>query len=345
MDWIHCNDCYKQPYSSPKTLFVLTSCARIQCSDCNLSNSCVHRDCNPCRSQNYNAVPLDKSLPSDVEDFFRDPIDILKRYLKVCDFQRGHRDRLFKRHNEQQKQIAAHSAQTSQFQKTITDLQRQAVKTLPFLCSTVQKLTSEIRAKDQEFIAMESKLREVENAMAKERRSQDLFQNLRNNPADPKTRIAPTPALSDRTSDDRNSIQWQQKVPGIPVNPSDRPGPTRQRYIPTQQHQPYKTRAQQFLNFETPSYFYSTSTPAPVARASLSNNITPRNPISSFPTPTVHRPRQSTVAAPMPHQAPKQQQIHPAQQQKRGVSYNRVYAFMSEAARQALTPEVPQGKK
>lgn len=56
-------------------------------------------------------------------------------------------------------------------------------------------------------------------------------------------------------------------------------------------------------------------------------------------------PRQSTVAAPMPHQAPKQQQIHPAQQQKRGVSYNRVYAFMSEAARQALTPEVPQGKK
>ena len=56
-------------------------------------------------------------------------------------------------------------------------------------------------------------------------------------------------------------------------------------------------------------------------------------------------PRQSAVAATMPHQEPKQQQIHPAQQQKRGVSYNRVYAFMSEAARQALTPEVPQGKK
>lgn len=45
----------------------------------------------------------------------------------------------------------------------------------------------------------------------------------------------------------------------------------------------------------------------------------------------------------MPHHAPKQQQSHPIQQQKR--TYNRVFAFMSEAARQALTPEVPQGKK
>jgi hypothetical protein len=44
-------------------------------------------------------------------------------------------------------------------------------------------------------------------------------------------------------------------------------------------------------------------------------------------------------------QAPKQQQLHPSQQQKRGGSYNRVFAFMSEAARHALTPEVPQGKK
>ncbi|EFX76438.1 hypothetical protein DAPPUDRAFT_248993 [Daphnia pulex] len=211
---------------------------------------------------------------------------------------------------------------------------------------TVQKLSSEIRAKDQEVITIESKLREVENAMAKERRSQDLYQNLKKIPADPNKRIAPTPTLSDRVSDDRNSIPWQQKVPGIPVNPPDRPGPMRQRFMPTQQHQPYPSRgSQQFLNFETPSYFYSSSTPAPVARASLSRNATPMNPLSSFPTPTVQRPRQSVVAATMPHQAPKQQQLHPIQQQKRGVSYNRVFAFMSEAARQALTPEVPQGKK
>lgn len=61
----------------------------------------INRDCKPCKSQNYNAVPLDESIPSAVEDFFRDPLDHLKRFLKVYDFQRNHRDQLLKRQTEQ----------------------------------------------------------------------------------------------------------------------------------------------------------------------------------------------------------------------------------------------------
>ncbi|XP_057376594.1 RING finger protein nenya-like [Daphnia carinata] len=340
MDWIHCNDCFKQPYSSPNTLFVLTSCARIQCSDCNSSKSCINRDCKPCKSQNYNAVPLDESIPSAVEDFFRDPLDHLKRFLKVYDFQRNHRDQLLKRQTEQQKQVAA---QTTQWQRTTTDLQSQ-----------VQKYRSEVQDTKEENMTLKLKIQELENMLAKERRSvaPDLYQYSRNHQADPKKRSAPTPSTGDRASDDRNMISWQQKVPGVPTNPPDRPGPIRQRYVPTQQHQPYKSRVpHQFLNVETPAYFPSySSTPAAVARPSVTA-ATPKNALSSFPTPIVHRPRQYVMAPPMPTQVPKQHisdsaQLHSAQQRKRAGSYNnRVYAFMSEAARQALTPEPLQAKK
>lgn len=119
MDWIHCNDCFKQPHLNPDTVFVLTSCARIQCTSCNSTNSCkyhllkfsnfihisivfqtfklgVRRDCPQCRAQNYSCVTLDENMPTPVEDFFRIPVDHLKKYIKVHDFQRGHRDRLIK---------------------------------------------------------------------------------------------------------------------------------------------------------------------------------------------------------------------------------------------------------
>ena len=56
----------------------------------------MNRDCKPCRSQNYSAVALDDSIPPAVEDYFCDPLDHLKKYIKVHDFQRGHRDKLSK---------------------------------------------------------------------------------------------------------------------------------------------------------------------------------------------------------------------------------------------------------
>lgn len=120
MDWIHCNDCFKQPHLNPDTVFVLTSCARIQCTSCNSTNSCMHhlqktfqiincysivfqpwqlgvrRDCPQCRAQNYSSVTLDENMPTQVEDFFRVPVEHLKKYIKVHDFQRGHKENLMK---------------------------------------------------------------------------------------------------------------------------------------------------------------------------------------------------------------------------------------------------------
>ena len=59
--------------------------------------------------------------------------------------------------------------------------------------------------------------------------------------------MTPTPTLS---SVDRNSIPWQQKVPGVPVNAPD-PGPMRQRYMPSQQHQPYELSSFLILKHHT----------------------------------------------------------------------------------------------
>lgn len=41
-------------------------------------------------------VPLDDKMPGPVEDFFRNPLDHLKKFIKVYDFQQKHRDRLAK---------------------------------------------------------------------------------------------------------------------------------------------------------------------------------------------------------------------------------------------------------
>lgn len=45
-------------------------------------------------------MPLDDSMPADVEDFFKDSLVHLKKFLKVYEFQRNNRERLSKYQNE-----------------------------------------------------------------------------------------------------------------------------------------------------------------------------------------------------------------------------------------------------
>ncbi|XP_030831903.1 probable E3 SUMO-protein ligase RNF212 [Strongylocentrotus purpuratus] len=92
-DWVHCNTCFRQPGSGPK--FALTNCGHIFCGDC-LEGSTKEK-CkmcgNPCTS-----ITLSAKMKPDVELYFTDPAEILKKHQKqlvmVLDFQKNHRQRL-----------------------------------------------------------------------------------------------------------------------------------------------------------------------------------------------------------------------------------------------------------
>ena len=46
--------------------------------------------------QNYYVVPLNDKMPSVVEEYFGNPMEHMKTFAKVYEFQRAHRDRLAK---------------------------------------------------------------------------------------------------------------------------------------------------------------------------------------------------------------------------------------------------------
>uniref|UniRef100_A0A914R747 RING-type domain-containing protein n=1 Tax=Parascaris equorum TaxID=6256 RepID=A0A914R747_PAREQ len=77
-DWLHCNVCLRLPREETDVPFFFTSCGHVLCGKC--SNT-------------------------DVQIFFRDPKDLVKRYvdnvIAVLDFQNGHRSRLNKAQLEQ----------------------------------------------------------------------------------------------------------------------------------------------------------------------------------------------------------------------------------------------------
>lgn len=117
-----------------------------------------------------------------------------------------------------------------------------------------------------------------------------MYQHGTGGSSEPPKRNGPTPSI-DSTSGNHTLAPWQPKIPD-PPNRAGGPIRHQQRYIPTAPQQQYKSRVtQQFLNPETPAYFpsYTSSTPNAVAQPSIHQiSITPRNPISAFPTP-VHR--------------------------------------------------------
>ncbi|XP_063970408.1 probable E3 SUMO-protein ligase RNF212 [Lytechinus pictus] len=92
-DWVHCNTCFRQPGSGPK--FALTNCGHIYCGDClETSTKDKCKMCgNPCTS-----ITLSAKMKPDVEIYFTDPAEILKKHQKqlimVLDFQKNHRQRL-----------------------------------------------------------------------------------------------------------------------------------------------------------------------------------------------------------------------------------------------------------
>ncbi|XP_072169279.1 probable E3 SUMO-protein ligase RNF212 [Diadema setosum] len=94
MDWVHCNTCFRQPAGSgPK--FALTNCGHIYCSDC--VGAGTKEKCRMC-GNSCTTMTLSSQMKPDVELFFTDPAEIVKKQQKqlitVLDFQKNHRQRL-----------------------------------------------------------------------------------------------------------------------------------------------------------------------------------------------------------------------------------------------------------
>lgn len=91
MDWIHCNACIRQPSSEKGRKFLLTSCGHIYC------NNCVEAGTKPaCRVCNTacTTIQLTSQMAPNIQHYFSDPEDLMRKAMQVFTFQRGHRQRL-----------------------------------------------------------------------------------------------------------------------------------------------------------------------------------------------------------------------------------------------------------
>ncbi|CAH1779570.1 unnamed protein product [Owenia fusiformis] len=93
-EWVHCNNCFIQPGSNGRT-FYLTNCGHMFCEIC--SEQCTSEKCSMCGNP-CTKVALTGKMAPDVELFFTDPVELMKRHQKqlmqVMDFQKNHRQRL-----------------------------------------------------------------------------------------------------------------------------------------------------------------------------------------------------------------------------------------------------------
>ncbi|GFY70509.1 RING finger protein 212 [Trichonephila inaurata madagascariensis] len=100
MEWIHCNNCFGLPDSEKN--FYLTSCGHIYCQDC--EEQCARTQCKLCGNQ-CSTIVLSSTLKPDVQMYFTDPDELLKKKLKevhqVSDFQKNHRARLWAHQKKQ----------------------------------------------------------------------------------------------------------------------------------------------------------------------------------------------------------------------------------------------------
>ncbi|XP_050678864.1 probable E3 SUMO-protein ligase RNF212 isoform X2 [Leptidea sinapis] len=90
MDWIHCNNCFIQ-LETGVTLH-LTSCGHMFCTNC-LSNGAEENACLVCRAP-CTLMKLVPDMNSDIQDYFTEPEELLKKSCDIIQFQRRHRHRL-----------------------------------------------------------------------------------------------------------------------------------------------------------------------------------------------------------------------------------------------------------
>ncbi|XP_071817734.1 E3 ubiquitin-protein ligase RNF212B-like [Apostichopus japonicus] len=125
-DWVHCNSCFHQPGDGRQ--FSLTNCGHLYCGEC-LEDG-TRDSCKMC-GNHCTAIPLSSKMKPEVEVFFNDPSDIIKKSLKqlieVMDFQRNHRKRLAAYHRERYSQQAMHASLSQRQIEETKRLEREAI--------------------------------------------------------------------------------------------------------------------------------------------------------------------------------------------------------------------------
>ncbi|XP_072932533.1 E3 ubiquitin-protein ligase RNF212B-like [Epargyreus clarus] len=90
MDWIHCNNCFIQ--LEPGITLHLTSCGHMFCNNC-LNNEGKESTCLVCRAP-CSVMKLVPDMNPEIQDYFTDPEELIKKSCEVIQFQRQHRRRL-----------------------------------------------------------------------------------------------------------------------------------------------------------------------------------------------------------------------------------------------------------
>ncbi|XP_053604697.1 zip homologous protein 2 isoform X2 [Plodia interpunctella] len=90
MDWIHCNNCFSQ--LDPGITLHLTSCGHMFCNNC-LNNGSQQSTCLVCRMP-CSIMKLVPDMKPEIQDYFTEPEEIIKKCCEVLQFQKQHRRRL-----------------------------------------------------------------------------------------------------------------------------------------------------------------------------------------------------------------------------------------------------------
>ncbi|XP_013134238.1 PREDICTED: RING finger protein 212B-like [Papilio polytes] len=90
MDWIHCNKCFMQ--LEQRITLHLTSCGHMFCNIC-LEKDATQNTCFICRVP-CTTMKLEPDMNTEVQDYFTDPEEIIKKSWEVLRFQKQHRRRL-----------------------------------------------------------------------------------------------------------------------------------------------------------------------------------------------------------------------------------------------------------
>ncbi|XP_063826358.1 probable E3 SUMO-protein ligase RNF212 isoform X1 [Ostrinia nubilalis] len=136
MDWIHCNKCFSQ--LEPGITLHLTSCGHMFCNNC-LDNGPKESTCIVCRLP-CSVMKLVPEMKPEIQDYFTDPEEIIKKTCEVLQFQRQHRRRLLSYLLQSTKKF--HTARTEL--KRMTELCQKQHKQLKEYQKVVKNLEAQL---------------------------------------------------------------------------------------------------------------------------------------------------------------------------------------------------------
>ncbi|XP_038214199.1 probable E3 SUMO-protein ligase RNF212 [Zerene cesonia] len=142
MDWIHCNNCFVQ--LEPGITLHLTSCGHMFCNNC-LNNGSKENTCLVCRAP-CSMMKLVPDMNPDIQDYFTDPEEIIKKSCEVIQFQRQHRRRLLSYLLQSTKKFYAARNEL----KRVTELCQKQHKQLKEYQKIIKKLQSQLESQSKQ---------------------------------------------------------------------------------------------------------------------------------------------------------------------------------------------------